>query len=117
MNEQMLVRLRCKSTILSGKASTGPITLVKDRLVPSMVIIRGAVSPANLEIASTTPVSTPFFAVGSMTKRAIFHLGMPREYASSLMWFGTILRVSSGNPNNYGYHNNGQCKRTCPNRE
>ena len=38
--------------ILSGKASTGPVIPVKKRLVPSIVIISGAVSPAILDMAN-----------------------------------------------------------------
>jgi hypothetical protein len=49
--------------ILRGRASTGPVRLVKNKVVPSIVMIRGAVSPAILDIANIIPVSTPLFGL------------------------------------------------------
>src|SRR5918995_4825644 len=81
--------------ILRGKASTGSSKPVKNRLVPSIVIIRGAVSPAILETARTIPVSTPPNAVLRVTCSVIFHLGIPKEYPASLTEFGTTFKLSS----------------------
>ena len=65
--------------ILSGNASTGPVIPVKKRLVPNMVIIRGAVSPAILDTAMTMPVSIPFFALGRTMDKVILAFEIPRE--------------------------------------
>lgn len=65
--------------ILRGRASTGPVMPVKKRLVPSIVIIRGAVSPAILDMAMTIPVRMPSFAVGSTINKVILALESPRE--------------------------------------
>ena len=81
--------------ILSGMASTGPVNDVKNKLVPNIVIINGAVSPAILAIDNTIPVRTPLIAVLTTINSIILHLGIPREWAPSLIEFGTILRVSS----------------------
>src|ERR687897_1898583 len=81
--------------ILRGKASTGSLKPVKNRLVPSIVIIRGAVSPAILEIPRTIPVNTPPNAVLSVTCIVIFHLGIPNEYPASLIELGTTFKLSS----------------------
>src|SRR5690242_19672379 len=81
--------------ILKGKASTGEVKPVKNRLVPRMLSISGAVSPAILDIASTTPVKTPLFALSRTMKSVTFHFGMPSECPASLIEFGTIFKVSS----------------------
>ena len=81
--------------ILKGNASTGPVRLVKNRLVPSIVIIRGAVSPAILDIAKITPVSTPSLAFLRTIKRVIFDFEIPREYPASRSELGTNFSVSS----------------------
>src|ERR671910_2263024 len=81
--------------ILRGKASTGSLKPVKKRLVPSIVIISGAVSPAILEVPRTIPVSTPLNAVLSVICNTIFHLGIPNEYPASLTELGTTFKLSS----------------------
>lgn len=45
--------------ILKGSASTGELNPLKKRLVPNIVMIKGAVSPVILDIASTIPVNIP----------------------------------------------------------
>jgi hypothetical protein len=68
---------------------------VKKRLVPSIVIISGAVSPAILEIPKTVPVKTPLKAVLSVICNVIFHLGIPSECPASLIELGTTFKLSS----------------------
>ena len=81
--------------IRSGRASIGPENPVKNKLVPSMVIISGAVSPAILEIANTIPVSIPLLALFIVINNVIFHFGIPRDWAASRNELGTILKDSS----------------------
>src|ERR671911_2092158 len=81
--------------ILRGNASTGSPKPVKNKLVPSIVIIRGAVSPAILEIPRTIPVRIPLNAVLSVTCSVIFHFGIPNEYPASLTELGTTFKLSS----------------------
>jgi len=50
---------------------------VKKRLVPSIVIIRGAVSPAILDMAITIPVRIPSVAAGSTMNNVILVLESP----------------------------------------
>ena len=44
---------------------------------------------------STMPVITPLSAVGSTTRRIVFHLGTPSAYDASRNSFGTSLSISS----------------------
>src|SRR5688572_473312 len=81
--------------ILSGKASTGPVIPVKKRLVPNIVIISGAVSPAILDMAKTMPVRIPCFALGRTMDKVIFAFDIPREWPASRSEYGTIFKVSS----------------------
>ena len=81
--------------ILSGKASTGPVIPVKKRLVPKIVIISGAVSPAILDMPNTMPVRIPFFALGRTIDKVIFAFEIPREWPASRSEYGTIFNVSS----------------------
>jgi hypothetical protein len=48
--------------ILRGNASIGLTKLVKNKLVPRIVIIEGAVSPAILDMDNIIPVRTPLLA-------------------------------------------------------
>ena len=68
--------------ILKGNASTGPVRPVKNKLVPSIVIISGAVSPAILAIAKITPVSTPSLAYLRTINRVIFDFRNPKRISS-----------------------------------
>ena len=58
-------------------------------------MIKGAVSPAILDIANIIPVRTPLFAAGRIIFKIIFLFGIPKDCPASLMEFGTIFSVSS----------------------
>ena len=63
--------------ILSGSASTGELKLWKNKLVPKTVIIKGAVSPAILDIAKTIPVVIPLLEPFTTTCQTTLHFGIP----------------------------------------
>jgi hypothetical protein len=67
----------------------------KKYLLPKMVIIRGAVSPAIRATARSVPVSKPALAVGNTTLRVVRHLWAPRARDASLTLLGTSYRDSS----------------------
>jgi hypothetical protein len=64
--------------ILNGSASTGEFMPLKNKLVPKIVIINGAVSPAILDIAKTMPVTMPLLEPFITTCQTTFHLEIPR---------------------------------------
>ena len=55
----------------------------------------GAVSPITRATASMTPVVMPVDAVGSTTRRIVFHFGTPRAYDASRSELGTSRIISS----------------------
>src|SRR5919112_246267 len=81
--------------ILKGNASTGELKPVKNKLVPKIVIINGAVSPAILDTAKTIPVVIPLLDPFTTICQTTFHLEIPRAYAASLNEFGISFNVSS----------------------
>ena len=89
---QIHMVVRPISHILRGNASTGPVRPVKNRLVPSIVIIRGAVSPAILDMAKITPVSTPSLAFLRTIKKVIFDFEIPRNTRPHVVnWVLTLV--------------------------
>ena len=52
--------------ILKGSASTGELKPLKNKLVPKIVIINGAVSPAILDTAKTIPVVIPLLILSQL---------------------------------------------------
>src|SRR5919112_5177507 len=81
--------------ILKGRASTGALKLWKNKLVPKIVIIKGAVSPAILDMAKTIPVVIPLLEPLITIYQTTFHLDIPSAYPDSLKEFGTSFKVSS----------------------
>lgn len=67
----------------------------KKYLLPRIVIIKGAVSPAILATARSVPVTKPALAVGKTTLRVVRHLCAPRASEASRTVFGTSLSDSS----------------------
>jgi hypothetical protein len=57
-------------------------------------MIKGAVSPAILDIANIIPVIMPLFALLRTMYDTTFLFGIPKEYPASRKEFGTILSVS-----------------------
>ena len=68
---------------------------VDQKLFPNEVNRSGAVSPAALAIASSTPVIIPLCAVLKTILKVVFHLGIPSASAASRNECGTSLSISS----------------------
>ena len=79
MHEQIHWVCDASLQILRGSASTRPVRLVNNKLVPSIVVIRGAVSPTILDIANIIPVSTPLFVLFRTINSVIVLFGIPNE--------------------------------------
>jgi len=79
MPEQIHKVVMLAPQILKGSESTGTVRLVKNKPVPSIVMIRGAVSPAILGIAKIIAVSIALFALFRTINSVIFLCGIPNE--------------------------------------
>ena len=67
----------------------------KKYLLPKIVMIKGAVSPAIRATARSVPVTKPALALGKTTLKVVRHLCAPRASDASRTLLGTSFRDSS----------------------